>query len=376
MTTPRDPPRDGPSPDVDVNPRNPTDTQEPAVPPEWDRVAAAVDRMPSTGEGPGDEFSSGGRLTGGAATRFGDRLFRGMSFGSAAFVLLLMAAIAVFLIWKAIPALNANEANFFSYEQWFPNNTPPMFGIAALAFGTIATSILAVAISVPVAVGVALFISNYAPRRVAQGLGYIVDLLAAVPSVVYGLWGYIYLNSHIKDTSAFLDKYFGWTVILSSKSGVGPYGRSILLASVVLAIMILPIVAAISREVFLQVPTDHKEAALALGATRWEMVRAAVLPYGRPGVISATMLGLGRALGETIAVAMVLSATFTIDWHFLDPGGNTIAANIANQFAEANDTGRGALIASGLVLFVITLVVNFGARWIIARRREFSGAAA
>jgi len=374
MSTPRDPTRDqtpapeGTYPGVPVH-------EEPEGPPPWDRVVSATDRMPSTGEGPGDEFSRGGRLTGGKSTRFGDRLFRGMSVGSAAFVLVIMAAIAVFLIWKAIPALNANEANFFSYEQWFPNGTPPMFGIAALAFGTVATSILAIIIAVPIAVGVALFISNYAPIRVAQGLGYIVDLLAAVPSVVYGLWGYIYLNDHIKDTSAFLDKYFGWTVILSSNSGVGPYGRSILLASVVLAIMILPIVAAISREVFLQVPTDHKEAALALGATRWEMVRTAVLPYGRPGVISATMLGLGRALGETIAVAMVLSATFTIDWHFLSPGGNTIAANIANQFAEANDTGRGALIASGLVLFVITLIVNFAARWIIARRKEFSGAA-
>ena len=374
MSTPRDPTRDrtpapeGTYPGVPVH-------EEPEGPPPWDRVVSATDRMPSTGEGPGDEFSRGGRLTGGKSTRFGDRLFRGMSVGSAAFVLVIMAAIAIFLIWKAIPALNANEANFFSYEQWFPNGTPPMFGIAALAFGTVATSILAIIIAVPIAVGVALFISNYAPIRVAQGLGYIVDLLAAVPSVVYGLWGYIYLNDHIKDTSAFLDKYFGWTVILSSNSGVGPYGRSILLASVVLAIMILPIVAAISREVFLQVPTDHKEAALALGATRWEMVRTAVLPYGRPGVISATMLGLGRALGETIAVAMVLSATFTIDWHFLSPGGNTIAANIANQFAEANDTGRGALIASGLVLFVITLIVNFAARWIIARRKEFSGAA-
>lgn len=374
MSTPRDPTRDrtpapeGTYPGVPVH-------EEPEGPPPWDRVVSATDRMPSTGEGPGDEFSRGGRMTGGKSTRFGDRLFRGMSLGSAAFVLVIMAAIAVFLIWKAIPALNANEANFFSYEQWFPNGTPPMFGIAALAFGTVATSILAIIIAVPIAVGVALFISNYAPRRVAQSLGYIVDLLAAVPSVVYGLWGYIYLNDHIKDTSAFLDKYFGWTVILSSNSGVGPYGRSVLLASVVLAIMILPIVAAISREVFLQVPTDHKEAALALGATRWEMVRTAVLPYGRPGVISATMLGLGRALGETIAVAMVLSATFTIDWHFLSPGGNTIAANIANQFAEANDTGRGALIASGLVLFVITLIVNFAARWIIARRKEFSGAA-
>ena len=168
MSTPRDPTRDqtpapeGTYPGVPVH-------EEPEGPPPWDRVVSATDRMPSTGEDPGDEFSRGGRLTGGKSTRFGDRLFRGMSVGSAAFVLVIMAAIAVFLIWKAIPALNANEANFFSYEQWFPNGTPPMFGIAALAFGTVATSILAIIIAVPIAVGVALFISNYAPIRVAQG---------------------------------------------------------------------------------------------------------------------------------------------------------------------------------------------------------------
>ncbi|WP_242423969.1 PstC family ABC transporter permease, partial [Frankia sp. EI5c] len=159
-------------------------------------------------------------------------------------------------------------------------------------------------------------------------------------------------------------------------TGGGAVGRSILLAGVVLAIMILPIVAAISREVFAQVPTSHREAALALGATRWEMIQTAVIPYGKPGVISASMLGLGRAMGETIAVALVLPASFDISWKILTPAGNTIAANVANSFGEANDIGKGALIASGLVLFVVTMVVNMVARAVIARRSEFSGRAA
>jgi phosphate transport system permease protein len=162
-------------------------------------------------------------------------------------------------------------------------------------------------------------------------------------------------------------------IFSAGETGVG---RSIFVASVVLAVMILPIIAAISREVFRQVPTSHKEAALALGATRWEMIRTAVLPYGKPGVISGAMLGLGRAMGETIAVALVLPASFNIPWRVLTPAGNTIAANIANAYGDASPTGRGALIASGLVLFVLTMVVNMIARAVIARRAEFSGSAA
>jgi phosphate transport system permease protein len=235
--------------------------------------------------------------------------------------------------------------------------------------------VLALAMAVPVAIGVALFISHYAPRRLARLLGGLVDLLAAVPSVVFGLWGAQFLFQPVSDLSASLERWLGWIPLFSTESGAGPYGRSVFLASIVLAIMILPITAAISREVFLQTPRDHEEAALALGATRWEMVRTAVLPYARPGVIGASMLGLGRALGETIAVALVLSTNYEIVWRILEPGGNTIAANIALQFPEANAVGRGALIASGLALFLITLAVNFAARAVVARRREFSGTA-
>jgi phosphate transport system permease protein len=303
----------------------------------------------------------------------GDSVFRGFTTLAGALVLLVITAIGVFLVVKAIPAFREDQANFFTYEKWFPNDvTNPRFGIAALAVGTLISSILALLLAVPVALGIALCLSQYAPRWVATPLGFVVDLLAAVPSIVYGLWGRDYFVGPVRDLSGWLHRYFGWIPLFGSD---GPYGKSLLLGGIVLAIMVLPIVTAISREVFAQAPHDHKEAALALGATRWEMIRTAVLPYGRPGVIAATILGLGRALGETIALALVLGNTFAISFDLIENGGNSIAANIANQFGEANDLGRSALIASGLILFAITLVVNVTARAIIYRRREFSGTA-
>ena len=330
------------------------------------------------GTRPGSDATTGARAAlprarGGSAARPGDRIFRGASLGAGLGLLGVIIAIAVFLVYRAIPALRADSGSFLTDIGWDPNNTPPAFGIVALAFGTVVSSVLALLLAFPVAMGVALFISHYAPRRLAGVLGYVVDLLAAVPSVVYGLWGIFFLNDRVKTTSAFLHDHVGWLPLFRAD---GIYGRSILLAAVVLAIMILPIIAALSREVFLQVPSANQEAALALGATRWEMIRIAVLPFGRPGVIGATMLGLGRALGETIAVALVLSPAFLVSFHILEPGkGNTIAANIALGFGEATGTGRGALIASGLVLFAITLLVNVAARSVIYRRREFGGSA-
>jgi phosphate transport system permease protein len=304
-----------------------------------------------------------------------DRIFGVVVILAGYLVLAVLAAIAVFLVVKAVPALNKNLANFFTYKNWTPDGTVPaknglddiahpQFGIGALAFGTVFTSFLALIMAVPVAIGVALFIAYYAPRRLAQGLGYIVDLLAAVPSVVYGLWGLIFLVPHLIPLSEWLARYFGWIPILNTSGG---FGKSVFAAALVLAVMILPIIAAISREVFLQVPQTQREAALALGATRWEMIRYSVLPFGKSGVASATVLGFGRALGETIAVALVLSSNFEIVYKIFTPGGNTIAANIANQYGDAGKIGLGALIASGLVLFVITLIVNLFARF-IARR--------
>ena len=299
--------------------------------------------------------------------------FRGVSVAAGAMVLVIIVAIAVFLISKAVPAIRADNENFLSYKLWFPNETQPRFGIAALAFGTVLTSVIALIVAVPIALGIALFLSHYAPKRLATPLGFTIDLLAAVPSVVFGLWGRDVFMEPVRDFSVWLNKYFSWIPIFG---GEGPFGRSVMLGSLVLAIMVLPIVTSLSREVFQQTPGMNEEAALALGATKWEMVRTAVLPYGKPGVIAAVMLGLGRALGETIALALTLGVVFNVSFNVIENGGNSIAANIANAFGEANETGRGALIASGLVLFAITLVVNMAARAIIYRRREFRDSAA
>ncbi|WP_377270569.1 phosphate ABC transporter permease subunit PstC [Peterkaempfera sp. SMS 1(5)a] len=307
--------------------------------------------------------------------RIGDTLFLAASRGSGILLLCIMAAIAIFLGWQASKSLSSNHGNFFTTFEWNADATPPVFGIAVLLFGTVVSSIIAMVIAVPVAMGIALFISHYAPRRLAQPIAYLVDLLAAVPSIVYGLWGALFLVPHMNGLTAWMNDYLGWTYIFGQSDSVaGSAPRNLFTVGVLLAIMILPIITAVSREVFRQVPRMHEEAALALGATRWEMVRTAVLPFGRPGVISASMLGLGRALGETMAVATVLSPSDKLNLHIMDPGGGTFAQNIAAKFGEASDNGRSALIASGLMLFVITLLVNAGARMIIARRKEFSGA--
>ncbi len=306
-------------------------------------------------------------------TRRVDTLFRRTTGASALLVLVVIVAIAAFLVQKAIPALGTNHASFLTEREWLPDSDVSRFGIAALALGTIVTSIAALVIAVPVALGVALFISEYAPERLRRPLGYVTDLLAAVPSVVYGLWGVFFLVPRMQKLQVFLAGHLSWIPIFKVPGGRAVGGRSLFSASVVLAIMVLPIVAAISREVFVQVPQGNREAALALGATKLETIRTAVLPPSRPGVVSAVMLGLGRALGETIAVALVLSASFTPTLRVLNAeGGNTIAANIATKFGESGPTGRGALIASGLVLFAITLVVNVVARAILYRSRQRS----
>ncbi len=299
--------------------------------------------------------------------------FRGFSTAAGTMVLVIIIAIAIFLISQAVPAIRADSENFLTYNRWSPNEAVPAFGIAVLALGTLLSSMIALLVAVPIALAIALFLTHYAPRRLATPLGFVIDLLAAVPSVVFGLWGRDLLQEPVRDFSIWLNHYFGWLPIFG---GEGPFGQSIMLGGLVLSIMVLPIVTSLSREVFQQTPGMNEEAALALGATKWEMIRIAVLPYGKPGVIAAVMLGLGRALGETIALALTLGITWDISFNLIQTGGNSIAANIANSFNEANDTGRGALIASGLVLFAITLIVNMTARAIIYRRREFRDSAA
>ena len=307
------------------------------------------------------------------ADRGGSRVFRWLATGAGVLILVILAAVAVFLVQRAWPALSADPADLADAVSWFPDDTSLLGFVGPLVFGSLLAAALALLLATPVAIGIALFISHYAPRRLATALGYVVDLLAAIPSVVYGLWGGLVLSPLVQPLWAFLGKYLGWIPFFSG--AVSPTGRVMMTVGVVLAVMILPIITAICREVFLQTPRLHEEAALALGATQWEMVRMAVLPFARSGIVSAAMLGLGRALGETMAVLMILSPGFLYSFQLLAAGQQqTIAANIAAQFPEANQTGVATLIATGLALFVITLAVNMAARAIVARRKDFSGA--
>jgi phosphate transport system permease protein len=310
---------------------------------------------------PSGDLASTGRL--------GDRVFSGLARGAGILVVVLVGGIGAFLLIRAIPALLKNQANFLTDRVWNLNNlSAPLFGIPDLLWVTVVSSIFAMLLAVPVAVGVALFLAEYAPRRIASPASAVVDLLAAVPSIVFGLWGLRMLAPHLKPVETWIVDVFGWIPLFSTTGVTG----TIFLASVVLAIMILPIVTALSREVFAQTPAAHKEAALALGATRWEMVRTAILPFGKAGVISAAMLGLGRALGETIAVTIIVSVVRgDFSWSIFS-GGETFASKIANNAAEFDSpTKAGAYIAAGLVLFVLTFVVNAAARVVIERRKAF-----
>lgn len=309
------------------------------------------------------------RTAGGKTSeRPGDRIFSGSAKSAGTFILVILAAVSAFLLVEGFPALVADPAEIGIFDgdnfwQWvFP-----------LVYGTLWAAALALVMSFPLAIGIALFISHYAPRRIAATLGYLVDLLAAVPSVVYGLWGAAVLAPALQPSYTWLAENLSFIPFFAGPaSGTG---RTILTAAIVLGVMVLPIITAVSREVFLQTPVLYEEASLALGSTRWEMIRTVVLPVGRGGIISAAMLGLGRALGETLAVAMVLSATGVITVNLISSvNPSTIAANVALSFPESYGLNVNALIASGLILFAITLVVNSIARWIVNRRADFSGA--
>jgi len=301
----------------------------------------------------------------GVPRRLGDAVFANLAKFAGLAILLTLAAVAFFLFIEAWPAFSGQQIE--GAGEGFLNYVGPY------VFGTVLASVIALIIATPLAIGIALYISHYAPRKFAQVLGYLVDLLAAVPSVVYGLWGILVLAPFLVPTYRWLNENLYWLPLFSGQ--VSATGRTMMTIGIVLAIMILPIMAALIREVFLQTPRLHEEAALALGATRWEMIKLAVLPFGRTGIVSAAMLGLGRALGETMAVAMVLSPSAVVSFALLtSTNPNTIAANIALQFPEAGGNYVNLLIATGLVLFGITMVVNMIARWIISRRAEFSGA--
>lgn len=293
-------------------------------------------------------------------TRVGDAVFSRTALGAALLVVGLLAGVAVFLTLQGLPALEA------SGEQAYGKGSVWAY-VGPLLFGTVLSALMAMIIVTPLAIGLALVISHYAPRRVAKPVGYLVDLLAAVPSVVFGLWGITVLAPQMVPIFGWLNDWFGWIPLFGGP--VSNSGRTLLTAAVVLALMALPIVTAILREIFAQTPIAHQEAALALGATRWEMIRLAVLPYARSGIVAALLLGLGRALGETMAVAMVLSATGAIiSFDVISSmNSNTIAASIANNYANAAGLKINVLIFAGLALFILTFLVNFLGRYVATR---------
>lgn len=301
--------------------------------------------------------------------RPGDRIFRWLSEGSGIFIVALIAAIGFFLVWRAVPALARNEANFFLYGgSWVTTDTSAMqFGIFDLLQVTVFVSVFALILAMPVALGIAIFLTQYAPRRVAAPLAYMVDLLAAVPSIIYGVWGLYVLAPVLRPLALWLNENLSWLFLFHTGNASVAGGGTIFTAGIVLAVMILPIITAVTREVFVQTPKGQIEAALALGATRWEVVRTTVLPFGMSGYISGAMLGLGRALGETIALLIILRGTqAAFEWSLFD-AGYTFASLIASAASEFNDQYKaGAYIAAGLVLFILTFVVNSLARAAVA----------
>ncbi len=297
-------------------------------------------------------------------TARGDRIFAGLAKAAGITILVALAAVFVFLAIEGVPGMNKPADSYRPLGSFFPY-------VARLLFGTVFIGLVALVIAVPFAVGIALFVSHYAPKALAVPVAYVIDLLAAVPSVVFGLWGARTLGPYLVTAHAWLADHLGFIPLFEGPASVT--GKTVLTAGVVLAIMILPIITAICREIFAQAPRLNEEAALALGATKWEMIRLSVFPYARSGMVSAVMLGLGRALGETMAVAMVLSPSIVFSANTIsNTNPATIASNIASSFAEATPDKLAVLIATGLVLFAFTFAVNFTARAIVGRsERKF-----
>jgi phosphate transport system permease protein len=294
----------------------------------------------------------------------GDRLFKLLASAAGSTIVLAIVLIAIFLLVRAVPSLRANHVNFFTSADFDTSNAAKLaFGIRDLFMVTVLSSVSALVLAVPIAVGIAVFLTQYAPARLARPCGAIVDLLAAVPSIIFGLWGIFVLAPKLELVAEFLNGNLGWLFLFKQGNVSLAGGGTIFTAGVVLSVMILPIITSVSREVFRQTPRMQKEAAQALGATKWEVVRMTVLPFGRSGVIAASMLGLGRALGETVAVLIILrSAARPGNWSLFD-GGYTFASKIASAASEFSEPlPTGAYISAGFALFVLTFIVNAAAR--------------
>jgi phosphate transport system permease protein len=302
--------------------------------------------------------------------RVSDQIFRAIVTAFSFSALIILALIALFLFLKGFSALKAQGFNFITSFEWnvFTDETGKevaSFGLQAMLVGTVVISFIALFIAVPLAVLTALFLTFYAPERIKKSLVTVIDLMAAFPSILYGLWGYFVLMPMAEYWARLLNKWLGWIYIFDVPEPI--FSRSPFIAGIVLSIMIIPIITSVSREVFSQTPLERVQAAYALGATKWGMIRAVVLPFGANGVVGGSMLALGRAFGETVAVFSVLNIVYRTNFQVLYTQGGNVASMIIQRFGEAGATEMSALIAAGLVLFLLTLIVNFFANFIVTK---------
>lgn len=301
-----------------------------------------------------------------------DKVFRGFVASCALFSLLVLILIAAFLLYRGFEIFSDFGFGFITNSKWDVGNpedtSTAVFGIAAMLVGSVLTASIAILFAVPFAIATALFIQYYAPKSLRTLLTAVLDLVAAVPSVIYGIWGYVVLLPLVEDWSASLNKYLDWIPLFAVKTPI--FGRSPFLAGLLLAIMILPIVTSVAREVYSQAPRDLVDATYALGGTKWGGIKTVVLPFGKSGLVGGAMLGLGRALGETVAVYLTLNLVFEVNFKILASAGGNVASLIANKFGEATAYEIKGLMAAGLVLFLVTLAVNFLASVIVSRSRK------
>ncbi|MBU2697928.1 MULTISPECIES: phosphate ABC transporter permease subunit PstC [Pimelobacter] len=305
-----------------------------------------------------------------------DAIFVNVARAIGASVLVITGGVGVFLAWQAVPTLRRYGFSFLTEQRWQPE--ADIIGIAGVLVGTVSIALVAMFFAFPLALLSALYISEYAPAKIKGLLVSAVDLMAAIPSIVYGLWGFFLMMPHAAELAWWLQRHFGWVPFFKIR-GTDPdspvwdtsrYVSSAFCAGIAVAMMVLPMACAVMRQVFSQTPPGEREAALALGATKWGVIRSVVLPFGRGGIIGGTMLGLGRALGETIAVVLIISPAFEIKWNVLETGANSVSALIAVQFGDATPAQLSALLAAGFVLFLITLAVNTFAAVIVNRSRS------